>query len=206
MPSEGRTQRMDRGQLSCPKVLLPCFSRLGPSRPVLQKASRAQRALLRHPLLAEGPRPLQVLRERGHELRGRLSTQEKAQPGQIPPPGKQPRGWGRTGMAVPRALDSRQWYTGSGRQQVSTSLHPGVCRTPYLRGPLRSHWFRWSQRHAQVRGRTGRPETSFSPLMQRPWGDPSGVQWVSARVTLSMTLWEVALEPSLKLLESLSSQ
>ena len=202
--SEGRTQRMDRWQLFCPKIPLPCFSRLGPSRPILQKAPRAQQALLRHPLLAEGPCLLQVLRERGHELRGRLTTQEKAQPGLIPPPGKQPRGWGRTGMAAPRALDFRQWYTGNGRQQMSTSLHPGVSGTPYLHGPLRSHWSTWSQRHAQVRGRLGRPETSFPPLMQRPWGDPSGVQWVSARVTLSTTLWEAALEPSFKLLEFLS--
>ena len=88
--SEGRTQRMDRWQLSCPKVPLLCFSGPGPSRPILQKAPRAQRALLRHPLLAEGPCPLQALQERGHEPRDRLTTQEKAQPGLIPSQGSSP--------------------------------------------------------------------------------------------------------------------
>lgn len=69
-----------------------CRASLGlvPSRPILQRAPRAQWALLRHPLLAEGPCPLQALRERGHERRGRLTTQEKAQPGLIPPQGSSP--------------------------------------------------------------------------------------------------------------------
>ena len=61
-------------------------------------------------------------------------------------------------------------------------------------GPLRSHWSKWSQRHAQLRGRLGRSEIKFSPVSTaKALGDTSRVQQGSVGGTLSMSLWEMAL-------------
>lgn len=54
-------------------------------------------------------------------------------------------------------------------------------------GPLRSHWSKWSQRHAQLQGRLGRPEINFSPVSPaKALGDTSRVQLGSVGGILSI--------------------